>query len=69
MLIRNNTIYLQIKDFHSIYSMKMFSTGAIMSKSFDLNYAATQYIVSDSWFDMSIFPILQQNYYLFCLGL
>lgn len=39
--------------------MKMLSTGAIMPKSFALDYEATQSIVLDSWVDVSIFVILQ----------
>jgi surface polysaccharide O-acyltransferase-like enzyme len=40
-------------------SMKMLSTGAIMPKSFALNYEATQSQVLNSWVDVSIFVILQ----------
>ena len=39
--------------------MKMLSTGAIMPKSFALDYEATQSVVLDSWVDISIFVILQ----------
>lgn len=42
-------------------SMKMLSTGAIMPKSFALNYEATQSVVLDSWVDVSIFVILQSG--------
>ncbi|MBO6110674.1 MAG: acyltransferase [Methanobrevibacter sp.] len=52
-------IILMFAVFVIATSMKMLSTGAIMPKSFALNYEATQSAVLDSWVDVSIFAILQ----------
>lgn len=52
-------IILMLAVFIFATSMKMISTGAIMPKSFALNYEATQSAVLNSWVDVSIFVILQ----------
>ena len=52
-------IALMLLVFVFATSMKMISTGAIMPKSFALNYEATQTAVLNSWVDVSIFVILQ----------
>ena len=52
-------IVLMLAVFLIATSMKMLSTGAIMPKSFALNYEATQSQVLSSWVDVGIFEILQ----------
>lgn len=52
-------IILAIAVFLIATYMKMLSTGAVMPKSFALDYEATQSAILDSWVDVSIFVILQ----------